>query len=699
MPTYRAPGIYVEERSTGARPIPGVATSTAAFIGVTERGPVGQARLITNLAEFVKVFGGPLRLAVGVQEHYLFYAVQHFFDQGGTRCYVARVVHFGNVNNPATIAAHPAARQFPAQRLDGTAVPNALRVEALSPGIWGQSLGVEIRNSSRFQLLLHGDIAAGNATAVNLRQNSEVRVGSILHLVHEVAGIVESVDAATLAITFAGGLTEGTGMFAGNIADNDVVFVPDLSLRTTTDLAAAVAVAAGVAPVGLILTSVTKFDGTLLGPGDLLHFVREEALVVVQSIETTMVGTTVAMRAVVADAATPVALPALPEAGTRVYASDFTITVRDQATGDVLETHPNLSLADANAADHVNIRLSRESGASQFIVASDLAAADDILMQPSAFVPLTGAATDDGLADLSVADLVGSELFQTGLHAFDANEDISILSVPPSRLSNAGEPDPLVNQLTLTSQVIAWVDARRDLFYVIDPPPTGGDPINEVRTFRQNFSSAYAGIYFPWILVRERDTGRLIQTPLSGAIAGIFARTDSRRGVHKAPAGTDVGRVTVASGLTHQISTEAYDILYPDHVNAIRAFPREGFVVWGSRTISADPLWRQVSIRRLFLFLEKSIEQGTAWAAFEPNDPTLWKALERSVKAFLRIQWIDGRLVGPTEKEAFFVRCNAETNPPEVVDAGQVVTEIGVAPSRPAEFVIFRIRQFAGRVA
>jgi phage tail sheath protein FI len=179
-------------------------------------------------------------------------------------------------------------------------------------------------------------------------------------------------------------------------------------------------------------------------------------------------------------------------------------------------------------------------------------------------------------------------------------------------------------------------------------------------------------------------------------VAGVFARSDGRRGVHKAPAGFDVGLVGVATGTAHNVTPGENDILYPLRINAIRNMA-EGIVVWGSRTIAADPLWQQVGVRRLFIFLERSIELGTQWVVFEPNDATLWKTIERTVKGFLRVQWREGKLVGATEDEAFFVRCNEETNPPDVVNAGMVVTEIGVAPSRPAEFVVFRISQFAGQ--
>ena len=182
-------------------------------------------------------------------------------------------------------------------------------------------------------------------------------------------------------------------------------------------------------------------------------------------------------------------------------------------------------------------------------------------------------------------------------------------------------------------------------------------------------------------------------------MAGIYARTDGLRGVHKAPAGLATAKVTVAQGLAETISKGAYDVLYPQGINAILGIRDAGFHVWGARTISPDPEWLYVNVRRLFIFLEQSIQRATNWATFEPNDPSLWKTLEGTVSAFLRVQWLEGKLVGEREEDAFFVKCDAETNPPEVVDAGQVITLIGAAPVKPAEFVIFRIQQLAGQTA
>lgn len=693
MATYLAPGVFVEERSTGARPIAGVSTSTAAFVGVAERGPVGRATLVTGFAEFVKRFGGPIPIVAGAQEHYLYYAVRHFFELGGTRCYVVRVAHYDDIDDPASLEALPASAQFAGQNLGGT-VANALRVEAISPGTWGTALEVAVASTSKFQLQLAAAVASGSATSIDLVANEDVVPGTVLYLAHEIVGVVASIDTTPgpteRTVLFAGPLTEGGATSTATIATTTVAYKPDFSLMTTVDLTADIDLSGTNPPTNLRLTAV---DG--LRPGDSIHFVVEEALVVVRSVEATTVGGQPAMRAVVAPTASPVTLPALPVDATRVYARDFAIQVR--LDGEVVESHTSLSLVAANTADYVDARLGPDSGGSQYIVAFEpnTATTDEVVMPNIGFTALAGSA-DDGLTDLAVPDFVGSALAGNGLHALDAIEDFSILAVPPSRLSNAAEADPLVNQQNLTAAVIAWIENRRDAFYIIDPPPAGGtDPIGDVRSFRANFSSSYAGLYFPRIEIVDPATGRRIAVPPSGAVAGVFARSDGRRGVHKAPAGIDVGILSMAAGTAHPVTQGENDVLYPDSINAIRNL-RDGIVVWGSRTLSADPLWRQVNIRRLFIFIERSIELGTQWVVFEPNDPSLWKTIERTVRAFLRIQWLDGRLVGATEEQAFFVRCNAETNPPEVVAAGMVVTEIGVAPSRPAEFVVFRISQFAG---
>jgi phage tail sheath protein FI len=207
------------------------------------------------------------------------------------------------------------------------------------------------------------------------------------------------------------------------------------------------------------------------------------------------------------------------------------------------------------------------------------------------------------------------------------------------------------------------------------------------------FDSSYAAMYYPWIKVMDPATDKVVQIPPSGHMAGIWSRSDNTRGVHKAPANEVVQG---AVGLSYQTTKGEQDTLNPNGVNCIRAFPGRGIRVWGARTLSSDPAWRYINVRRLFNFVEKSIENGTQWVVFEPNDRKLWARVKRDVSAFLRIVWRDGALFGSTAAEAFYVKVDDELNPPEVRDLGRLIIEIGLAPVKPAEFVIFRISQWAG---
>jgi hypothetical protein len=187
-------------------------------------------------------------------------------------------------------------------------------------------------------------------------------------------------------------------------------------------------------------------------------------------------------------------------------------------------------------------------------------------------------------------------------------------------------------------------------------------------------------------------TGATVPTPPSGHVAGIWARTDTTRGVHKAPANEPVlGGVT---GLTYLVTRQEQEVLNPVGVNCIRSFPGSGIRVWGARTLAAEASeWRYLNVRRLMNMLKESIEQGTQWIVFEPNEYSLWATIRLEIGAFLTRVWRDGALLGRTPREAFFVKCDEETNPPEVRDAGQVVTLVGVAPVKPAEFVVFKLSQ------
>jgi len=233
----------------------------------------------------------------------------------------------------------------------------------------------------------------------------------------------------------------------------------------------------------------------------------------------------------------------------------------------------------------------------------------------------------------------------------------------------------------------------KDRMAILDTPP-GLSP-QEAKKWRESdthYDSAFATMYYPWIKVAGPD-GAPIEVPPCGHIAGIWARNDNERGVHKAPA-NEIVRGALES--VTQVTKGEQEVLNPIGMNCIRTFTGRGVRVWGARTLSSDPAWRYVNVRRLFNYVEESIERGTQWVVFEPNDENLWARVRRDVGAFLTGVWREGMLFGGTPQEAFFVKCDAELNPRDVRDRGQLFIDVGLAPVKPAEFVVFRFSQFAG---
>ncbi len=242
--------------------------------------------------------------------------------------------------------------------------------------------------------------------------------------------------------------------------------------------------------------------------------------------------------------------------------------------------------------------------------------------------------------------------------------------------------------------MIAHCELMGDRVAILDAPPgLNAQQVREWRVDKVGYDSKYATLYWPWIKVFDPISGQGMHVPPSGHMAGIWARTDDTRGVHKAPANEIVRG---ALSLELQITKGEHDQLNPVGINCIRSFPGRGIRVWGARTLSSDPAWRYLNVRRLFNYIEESILEGTQWVVFEPNDLNLWQRVKRTINAFLARVWLDGALFGATPGEAFWVKCDGENNTSETIDAGQLIVEIGIAPVKPAEFVIFRIAQFSG---
>ncbi len=291
-------------------------------------------------------------------------------------------------------------------------------------------------------------------------------------------------------------------------------------------------------------------------------------------------------------------------------------------------------------------------------------------------------------------DYIGDSADRTGFAGLEAIDEITMLAVPDLMAAYQQGIVDIEGVKAVQLAMIAHCELMANRVAILDTP--SGLNAQEVKAWRNEvtgYDSKYAAMYYPWVKVMDPVLGKGIFIPPSGSIAGIWARNDDTRGVHKAPANEVVRG---ALSLEIQLTKGEHDQLNPDGVNCLRSFPGQGIRVWGARTLSSDPEWRYLNIRRLFNFVESSILGGTNWVVFEPNDPKLWDAVTRTVTMFLRRVWRDGALFGRTQAEAFFVKCDEENNPPENRDAGILTVEIGIAPVKPAEFVVFRISQFNG---
>jgi hypothetical protein len=292
------------------------------------------------------------------------------------------------------------------------------------------------------------------------------------------------------------------------------------------------------------------------------------------------------------------------------------------------------------------------------------------------------------------SEFQGKVIERTGVEGLEVLEDVTMLVVPDLMSAMPGQKVELDTIKAVQTMMLAHCERQGDRVAILDAPPDlMPQEVNKWRMDIAGFDSSYAAMYYPWITVMDPATNRPINIPPSGHMAGVWARNDATRGVHKAPANEVVQG---AIGLAYQTTKGEQDTLNPIGVNCIRGFPGRGIRVWGARTLSSNPSWRYINVRRLFNFVEKSIEGGTQWVVFEPNDRKLWARVRRDVTAFMKTVWRAGALFGSTPDEAFYVKCDDELNPPETRDLGQLIIEIGMAPVKPAEFVIFRISQWAG---
>jgi len=392
--------------------------------------------------------------------------------------------------------------------------------------------------------------------------------------------------------------------------------------------------------------------------------------------------------------------PALRVTGTDSGAV-LTVEVADPAEGDpgetfrifvkrgeeVLETFDGLTArrGKQNAATVVNA----QSTHIRLELLGDTRPANAAVSLSATAAPVGSTGKD--LAPTSPAEYLGDSRARTGFGGLEAIEEITMVAMPDLMAAYSAGSIDLDGIKAAQLGLIAHCELMGNRMAILDAPPgLDAQAVKDWRLNQAGYDSKFAALYWPHVKVFDPATGTNVLMPPSGHVAGMWARSDSERGVHKAPANEVLrGVLDVEVGITRG----EHDLLNPEGINVIRSFPGRGIRVWGARTLSSDSSWRYINVRRLFNYVESSILNNTDWVVFEPNDPELWGRIRRTVASFLYTVWASGALFGATPDQAFYIKCDDETNPSEIIESGRVVTEIGMAPTKPAEFVVFRLAQ------
>ena len=644
MPDYKTPGVYIEELpATG--PIAGVGTSTPVFIGRAQSGPTLEPTKVTNWTQFKAIFGDYLV----APRAYLAYAVRAFFENGGTVAYIVRVG-----------TAMRAARNIPDR---GTAGGFSLYAEAVADGPGGNAITVVVADAqivAPVEVLKPRVSVASNTPKDVITVNSatdaqkfspgdQITMDDTAAHPTELATIDRIVDAQIFLTT----------PLLGTYTTSSFVRIADLRNRSTFRVKDATGLEAG---------SAVRIANGVSGAANVV----EEFVVV---------------RSVVADVVTldqPITQDlklGATDAAVKVESNEFDLTVTQPGHADA--GFPKLAM------DPRHSRYWRRLVVSPAVTVS--APTTPSVERPPKNRPATGTwSLQGGNADTTTPS---PQLFRDALDALEPVDDINLVCMPDNRNTD------------VQAAVVTHCETMGDRFAILDSElnEQAFTPlVGSVLAHRRALSSqnGYAGLYYPWLQIVDPagPTGAdVILVPPSGAVAGIYARSDAILGVHKAPANEEVRG---AIGLEQVLSDADQGELNVEGVNVIRMFQGIGRpVVWGARTIApADQTaWRYINVRRLFLYVEESLQEGLRPYVFDPNDLGLWKRLDRTVSEFLTRVWRSGALFGATASDAFYVKIDEENNPESIRELGQVIIEIGLAPVRPAEFIVVRIGMWAGK--
>jgi phage tail sheath protein FI len=654
MPEYLAPGVYVEEVSFRAKSIEGLSTTTTGFVGPTRYGPVNlPLDVLTSIGEFERTYGDRQQMQFDgslTLHNYMWHAARAFFDEGGTRLYISRV--FRPLQSP-TEGENIDGRATARIPKSGAPADPSILLQARFPGDFG---------NMRVQITLRlGPNVLGQDVP-----NGPGRARGLLN--HDI-------------VVLASPLTSPLGALGGPLASSP--------LGSSLSGSAVFASAESFFDVNQGITS-WRFNSA---GGQILLDQLFASNDPTKGDEIRVVTATVTI------------YPNDPNLSSWVY-SGLGIDRNHQTNG--LEDSVEVQFADKpdslGSARTIPIVVTLQPGTG---------GTDDGLTLLNALFAYGPALKSNLLNELSTdadrsvdvvldggndgqrptfsefeGDTDTNTLAKTGLVSFEDIDEISIIAAPGSSF---GYDTPAYKDDATTIQNLLILHATK-MHYRIAVLDSGNDQsIADVRALRAKLDSTYAALYYPWVTILDPVTRKEINLPPSGFVAGIYARNDITRAVYKAPANEVVN---LAIGFEKVLNKAQQDVLNPLGINCFRFFEDRGFRLWGARTISSDPEWKYVNLRRYFAYLEHSIDKGTQWAVFEPNGDLLWANVRRTVSDFLLNEFQNGALLGDKPEKAYFVRCDRSTMTQNDLDNGRLVCLVGVAALRPAEYVIFRIGQW-----
>jgi len=665
------PGIYIQEFTPGA-PIQGVGTSTAAFIGTASMGPVNQPTMLTSWDEFQNVFGGFISEPPNsLTRSWLAPAVYGFFLNQGTNCYVVRAAKL-----PSGVTSLMAALNLPDQPVSPNPVQTALVVTAIAEGSIGNSISVTVRNSSRLAAMLSaGGPALTAETPLVPSGQTKIQVS--------LAGLPSSFvlgnsfpNGSPINVT-SGTTTEVATVQSTSIITPGVLGEIDVHSGLTNAYSTAPTITPGPTLQATAPLAATQLTFNVTLPPAPSTFVLSQALPTGAVIQVTSGGTSEFVTVASAGVTSPgLGFITLTSGLANSYASAPTIASFEfdlVVTAATTETWPQLSMNPfhpgywGSVVDSQWITLSLPSVAPSPVPPNPNPA-------PGSNLPLKNGLDDNRAADLAEIDADPTAY----LNLLMPLQDVDIVAIPGNVTANTQQA--LVTHCETLFNRFAVLDAVQDTAVGF---PNLLAQYGQVRT-----PNGFAAIYFPWIQVVNPLTGATEYWPPSGHVIGIYAQTDQTYGVYKAPANVPVAG---ALGLQSLLTNADQGPLNLLGINILRVFPEQSQpLVWGARTTSTDSDWQYVNIRRLFIYLEQSIEQGIRWAVFAPNNTMLWGSLKRTITEFLNRVQGDGGII------SFYVRIDAALNPPATQALGQLFIEVGIQPTYPAEFIILKIGIWQG---